>query len=251
MATRRLSESQKRQLVDRYRAGEKSSGLADAYGCSVNTVTRTLKTFLSAEDYESLKASRSRGSVRKPTKAQEKIISDIKSVNSLDGKNLAALELQEDPHSLLALDDAEDFEDNSHEEEPETTSEESTDSSIFQEIVPLIDQDVFDDHREVKCQPLVSGSLPGIVYMLVDKTVELEARPLSDFPELGSLSDIDMERKALYLFSNPRAAKRQCGRNQRVIKIPNTDVFNISKPYLIERGITRLIVEGSLIALDG
>ena len=94
------------------------------------------------------------------------------------------------------------------------------------------------------------GLLPVSLYMLVDKTVELDARPLRDFPELGVLQEEDKERKALSLFSNPRAARRQCGRNQRVIKIPDTEVFQLSTPHLLARGITRLVLEGALIALD-
>ena len=86
--------------------------------------------------------------------------------------------------------------------------------------------------------------------MLVDKTVELSARPLKEFPELGYLSDSDKDRQAICLFVSPRTARRECGRTQRVIKVPDTSVFNISAPYLIARGITRLVIEGSLIALD-
>ncbi|WP_414153592.1 helix-turn-helix domain-containing protein [Prochlorococcus sp. MIT 1341] len=249
MATRRLSESQKRQLVDSYRAGETSARLADAYGCSVNTVTRTLKTFLSEEDYASLKASRVRGATKKEIKAEASESKDDNFVVCKEVNTLETLELNTKASSQLALDDAEDF-DNSSEEDSSIQLEESFEGTIFQEVVPLMDQDIFDDHREIKCKPLVPGVLPESVYMLVEKTVELEARPLSDFPELGSLSELDKERKALYLFSNPRSAKRQCGRNQRVIKIPNTNVFNISTPFLLARGISRLIVEGSLIALD-
>ena len=86
--------------------------------------------------------------------------------------------------------------------------------------------------------------------MLVDKVVELDARPLRDFPELGALDSVDQDRQGLFLFSNPRAAKRQCGRSQRVIKVPDTSVFERTSPYLLKRGITRLVMEGTVVALD-
>ena len=86
--------------------------------------------------------------------------------------------------------------------------------------------------------------------MLVDKVVELDPRPLSDFPELGSLDPVDQERQAIGLFASPRTAKRQCGRNQRVIRVPDTTVFTRTSSYLLARGITRLVLEGALIALD-
>ena len=93
-------------------------------------------------------------------------------------------------------------------------------------------------------------SLPEIVYMLVDKKVELDVKSISDFPEWSFLPENELKRNALILFSNQRTAKRSCSKNQRVIKIPNTSVFEVSKYYLILKGITRLILEQSIIALD-
>ena len=86
--------------------------------------------------------------------------------------------------------------------------------------------------------------------MIVDKKVELDSQPISDFPEWSFLPENELKRNAILLFSNQRSAKRSCSRNQRVIKIPNTSIFKISKPYLISKGITRLILDDALIALD-
>ena len=46
MAPRRLSESEKQDLVGRYKAGESTVALAEVFGCSPNTVTRTVKALL-------------------------------------------------------------------------------------------------------------------------------------------------------------------------------------------------------------
>ena len=86
--------------------------------------------------------------------------------------------------------------------------------------------------------------------MLVDKVVELDAKPLSDFPELGPLDETEQRRQGICLYSSPRTAKRQCGRSQRVIKVPDTSVFERTSSYLLARGITRLVMEGTLIAID-
>ena len=86
--------------------------------------------------------------------------------------------------------------------------------------------------------------------MIVDKKVELELQAISDLPEWSFLPENELKRIAIVLFSNQRTAKRICSKNQRVIKIPNTKVFNLSKSYLISKGITRLIFEESIIALD-
>ena len=48
MAPRRLSDSEKQDLVGRYKAGESTSALAEAFGCSPNTVSRTVKALLPA-----------------------------------------------------------------------------------------------------------------------------------------------------------------------------------------------------------
>ena len=86
--------------------------------------------------------------------------------------------------------------------------------------------------------------------MLVDKAVELESKPLKEFAQWSFLPEKDQNRLALVLFSNQRSAKRSCSRNQRVIKVPDSSIFKITFPHLIAKGITRLILDESLIAID-
>jgi len=109
-----------------------------------------------------------------------------------------------------------------------------------------------DDHGSpAELRPLASAQLPASVYMLVDKTVELQARPLSEMVELGQLPPGEQERRALVVFTNPRQAKRLCGRTQRVIKLPDTRVIERTAPYLLNQGISRVVIEGTLYALPG
>ena len=86
--------------------------------------------------------------------------------------------------------------------------------------------------------------------MLVDKKIELEPLPISELPEWSFLPDNELERQAILLFPNQRTAKRNCSRNQKVIKIPNTSILKNFKSYLLAKGITRLIIEDSLISLE-
>ena len=268
MAASRLSDSQKSELVERYRAGDATASLAKAYGCSPNTVTRTVKTLLSETDYAAVKASRAqRGAISKTLSAVEEVPvkdpseSSSSTLNSLDEVKLEEgkvdeLALDDEAAGVLALDDADDFgddlEEDSSEDDPlEADMGDLPESEVFRELVPLVaDSVAFNNRPTVQCQPLLPGLLPSSVYMLVDKTVELDARPLKEFSELGLLADDDQDRRALCLFANPRSAKRQCGRSQRVIKVPDTSVFELTTSYLLARGITRLVLEGSLIALD-
>lgn len=97
--------------------------------------------------------------------------------------------------------------------------------------------------------PWSTAKIPDSGYLLVDKTVELQAQPLSEIPELGSLAPEEQQRQALVVYTNPRQAKRLCGRSQRVIKLPDTQVLARTAPYLLAQGISRIVIEGSLYAL--
>ena len=260
MPASRLTDSQKQDLVERYSAGEASSVLAEAFGCSVNTVSRTVRTLLPAEEYNALKAARAKG-VRpvaatavgdvEPAPAPEPAAAPAPAPEPESEAETAGSEASQ---QIPALDDADDC--NAAEsagagdQEAELSDADHDPANQFHEVAILTGITHADSHVPVPTQPLGPGVLPESVYMLVDKVVELDPRPLSDFPELGSLDPVDQERQAIGLFASPRTAKRQCGRNQRVIRVPDTTVFTRTSSYLLARGITRLVLEGSLIALD-
>ena len=247
MAPSRLTDSQKQELLERYRQGESSAALADAFACSANTVSRTVRSLLSGEEYSALKASRSRGastSVPQPQPQPEAAV-------EVSVEDQASLEGDDDASSGLALDDADDF----GADEPEALADEESGEGFpggeeFHEVAVLPVDLPQVNTQQVHCLPFAAGVLPDSVYMLVDKTVELDPRPLSDFPELGVADPEEQLLQALCLFTSPRTAKRQCGRSQRVIKVPDTQVFAITTRHLVARGITRLLVEGALYALD-
>ena len=235
MAPRRLSDSEKQDLVGRYKAGESTAALAEAFGCSPNTVSRTVKALLPADAYAALKASRQKGLAPSP-QAAVTVVEETKA-DSLNRDD-----------SSLALDDADDFGEDPEEELAE--DDENGSAETFTELVPLLGVGDLSDRSVNQAQPFSVDLLPDSAYMLVDKVVELDARPLKEFPELGLLDEAEQERQGLCLFASPRAAKRQCGRSQRVIKVPDTAVFQRTSSYLLARGITRLVLDGTLIALD-
>jgi len=247
MAPSRLTDSQKQELLERYRQGESSAALAGAFACSANTVSRTVRSLLSEEEYSALKASRSRGasaSVPQP-QPQPEAAAEVSVEDPVNPEG------DDDASSGLALDDADDF----GADEPEALAEEEFGQGFpggeeFHEVAVLPVDLPQVNTQQVHCLPFSAGVLPDSVYMLVDKTVELDPRPLSDFPELGVTDPEEQSLQTLCLFSSPRTAKRQCGRSQRVIKVPDTQVFAITTRHLVARGITRLLVEGSLYALD-
>jgi len=161
----------------------------------------------------------------------------------------AAAAEQQDGPAMLAIDDADDFGDDEADDDLALDGE--GDDSEEQVFVPVPLLAVVDDHTEIRPLPLTAADLPGSAWMLVDKTVELQARPLSEFTELGRLPAEEQDRQALMVFVNPRQAKRHCGRTQRVIKIPDPAVFTRTAPYLLAQGISRVVIEGALFALPG
>ena len=45
----------------------------------------------------------------------------------------------------------------------------------------------------------------------------------------------DLNRKTIEIFFDLKIAKRSCNKEQKVIKVPNTDVFRIAAPILISK----------------
>jgi len=326
MPAARLSDSQKAEVVERFRAGEGLQPLAEAYGCSPNTVSRAVKAALDPGEYDRLKE-RNRRSATPHKEPADPVVTELiashgeEPAGDGDGEGdgdgdadgngngdgngdgddsgraeAAALELdflagptdpivtpvapgfpaaaiahdppdrpirrlgqptpadapaaeREDGPAVLAIDDADDFGDD--ESDDDLALDADGDDSEGQIFVPVPLLEVVDDHTEIRPLPLTAADLRGSAWMLVDKTVELQAKPLSEFTELGRLPAEEQDRQALMVFVNPRQAKRHCGRTQRVIKIPDPAVFTLTAPYLLAQGISRVVIEGALFALPG
>jgi hypothetical protein len=269
MAASRLTDSQKSELVQRYRQGHSSAELAAAYGCSPNTVSRTVKAALDPAEYKRLKRQRGRG-VQTEASADPLPLSQplqdhqhpepepdlqpeptrVEPATAVDTSpaeirsHEASPDVASEESSILAIDDADDFAG----DDADSDDDGEGDDDIFTPIAVL---PLAINHEPVAVQSLAAAELPDSLYMLVDKTVELQARPLREFTELGQLPPDEEELQALQLFANPRQAKRHCGRTQRVIKMPDPAVLVRRASYLQVKGITRLVVEGNLYALPG
>ena len=272
MISRRLTKAQKTEILEAYRSGDNTNAIAEKYGCTTNTINRTVKTLLSDSEYTNLKNKRSKTSNKK----RELINNDIlnEKVKSLEQSNsLISLkekgkeeekfeETNEDLHrpeldsmAFLSVDNKDDFvgkinsDSKNHNHHGIDNNHQNSDNE-FEEIVPLISNFDFElEKQKQDFQILNYEILPECAYMIVDKKVELDLQPISDLPEWSFLPENELKRNAILLFSNQRSAKRSCSRNQRVIKIPNTSILKTYKTYLLDKGITRLILEDSLIAL--
>jgi len=122
-------------------------------------------------------------------------------------------------------------------------------SEEFIEISPLNFDLENVPRKELSSIPIKEIEFPKTVYMIVHKNIELEIKLLKDYPEWEFLPNEDLQRKTIEIYCDLKLAKRSCSKEQKVIKVPNTDVFRIVSPILISRGISRIVSEEKLIAL--
>ena len=124
-----------------------------------------------------------------------------------------------------------------------------TSNSTFVEIAPLNFEIDNIPQKDLSSIPISKAELPKVVYMVVDKKIELEIKYLKEYPDWQCLSQEELNRKTIEIFIDLKVAKRFCNANQKVIKVPNTDVFRIAAPFLLKKGISRIVSVDKLISL--
>ncbi len=224
--TKRLTAKQKEEIVKSFKSGQTIDSLSERYNCTNITIIRNLKKSLGDSKYkESLNISRCLE--KKSSKNQNNDLLKVKFENE---------NLNKDSFNSKVLN-----------ENINSSNFAPTDS--FLEIEP-IDYKVDDSSRkELSSIPISEVDFPKVVYMIVDKKIELEIRQLKDFPEWEFLPHEDLNRKTIEIFFDLNLAKRSCNKEQKVLKVPNTDVFRIAAPILIANGISRIVCAESLISL--
>jgi hypothetical protein len=121
--------------------------------------------------------------------------------------------------------------------------------SDFYELEPVDIKIDEDKQKDLSSVPLENINFPQVVYMIVDKNTELETKLLRDFPSWQFLPEEDLNRKTIEIYFDIKVAKRNCNKDKKVIKVPNTNVFKIAAPLLLSRGISRIVSEEQLIII--
>ena len=119
----------------------------------------------------------------------------------------------------------------------------------FVELTPLDYEIENIPRKEISSVPIKDIDFPNVVYMIVNKNIELEIKLLKDYPDWEFLPNEDLKRKTIEIHFDMKSAKKVCGKDQKVIKVPNTGVFEIVAPILLSRGISRIVSTEKLIAL--
>ena len=224
---KRLTEKQKEEIIKLFTSGENIENLSKKFNCTQLTISRNLKKNIDEEKYQEL--------ILKSKKS-------IKSLNNKKQKSNSQSTIQQKNKNQTTNRNDEIFLDNDF-------GKENLSLDSFIEIAPLdyvIDNS---NRKELSSVPISDVDLPNIVYMIVDKKIELEIKLLKDFPEWDFLPLNDLNRKTIEIFFDLNLAKRSCNKEQKVLKVPNTDVFRIAAPVLIEKGISRIVCAENLIAL--
>jgi len=226
--TKRLSETQKKELVRNFKSGKSIDVLSKEFDCTKSTISRNLKKNLGDIKYKEL--------IQKNKSSKEKNIGKKKYNNSLLDKKTDDEVFQKD---LIDLKNS----------EKNRKGLDFVPLESFIEIAP-IDYEMDNSSRpELSSVPISEIDFPKVVYMIVDKKIELETKPLKDYAEWQFLSLNELNRKTIQIFDDLKNAKRFCSKEQKVIKVPNTDVFKIVAPILVSRGISRIVSGDKLIAL--
>ena len=226
--TKRLTEKQKDEIVESFKSGMDIDTLAQKNSCTSSTIIRNLKKNLGELKYKEF--------INK-----SKSLKEISKTNRNQNKNLLKINLNKEE---VKKGFKEDKVLNNN-----ITSSNFAPIDSFLEIAP-IDYEIDNSSRkELSSVPLSEVDFPKVVYMIVDKKIELEIKLLKDFPEWQFLPQDDLSRKTIEIFFDLNLAKRSCNKEQKVLKVPNTDVFRIASPVLIAKGISRIVCAENLIAL--
>ena len=225
---KRLTEKQKEEIVMSFKSGMDIDVLSQKYSCTNSTIIRNLKKNLGESKYKDF--------INKSKSLKEKPETNKNKTNDLEEKIFDNEDFKNDYKDHKVLNE-------------NITSSTFAPIDSFFEIAP-IDYDIDKSSRkELSSIPISDLDLPKIVYMIVDKKIELEIKLLKDFPAWEFLPDDDLKRKTIEIFFDLNLAKKSCNKDQKVLKVPNTNVFRIAAPVLLAKGISRIVCPENLIAL--
>ena len=221
---KRLSEKEKKEIINRFLSGEAIDKLSDFFECTNSTITRNLKKAIGEIKYKEL-IIKGKSSDQFSENSQTFTVSEKKQNKKDD-----------------STDKKDDLNNNKIEEV-------FFETSPFMEITPLNYEIENLPQKDLSSIPITEVNFPKTVFMVVGKNIELEIKYLKDYPDWQFLSQEELNRKTIEIFNDLKVAKRFCNKEQKVIKVPNTNVFKIVAPILLSKGITRIVNSEKLIAI--
>ncbi len=226
---KRLTEIQKKIIINDFVNGVTVDQLAMNFSCTKVTIVRTLKKNLSLSKYDSILKRKETSQIN----LSERIVTSDELVANKEEND----DLRNEERNLV------------ENRSEEVDNYESYSETTFMEIAPLDYEINNETQKDLSSVSISEIDFPKIVYMIVDSKIELEIKSLGDYPNWQFLSQDELKRKTIEIYFDLKIAKKFCRREQKVIKVPNTDVFRVVSPILISRGISRIVCPDKLIAL--
>ncbi len=224
---KRLTDKQKEEITQSFIKGKTVDDLSKIFNCTNLTICRNLKKKLGEQKYKEIVNKNNKK--KEYSKIEEIILKDNKEINSNEEISLESSSYEGNFTNL--------------------TNQDEIISDSFFEIPPLDCEIDITEQKDLSSIPLSRVNFPDVVYMIVDKKIELEIKFLRDYPNWEFLSDDELNRKTIQIYFDKKNAKIACNKEQKVIKVPNTNVFRIVAPLLQSRGITRIVSDDQLISL--
>ena len=226
---KRLSDIQKKEIIKLFSDGKTIEDLAISFNCTKLTISRNLKKEIGDKKF-------------KEFNNKSKLLNINNESNESNGVKTSLIV---DDLGKKIINERFDQEQNVG----EAHNQEFKSMSQFMELTPIdyeIDNAI---QKDLSSVPISEIDFPKIVYMIVDKKIELQVKYLREFPDWEFLSKEELKRKTIQIYTELKNAKRFCTKDQKVIKVPNPKVFQLVAPLLLSRGVSRIISEDKLIAL--
>ena len=219
---KRLTDKQKEEIIKLFASGVKVDDLSLQFNCTKFTITRNIKKKIGEEQYNLLLIRNKSNKLNNNKSSDHKI--EKQDQNKISKYTKKAKKTDYPPEDLTQM-------------------------SEFIEITPLNFDVDNSTQKDLTSVSITDVNLPNTVYIIVDKKVELEIKYLKDYPKWNFLSQDELKRKTIEIFYDLKTAKSFCQKEQKVIKVPNTNIFKLVAPILSSRGISRIISDENLIAL--
>ena len=223
---KKLSDNQKEEIINRFKEGTTIDQLSIDFGFTKLTISRNLKKSLGNDLFNNLL--KNIEEISKSNIGQEK------------NKNISKKNVDKIKHN--------NFEKDNHRESSKIDVNGLLNSS-FMEIVPLDYEFDNEPRKELSSISIDEITFPKVVFMVVDRKIELETKLLRDYPDWHFLPEKDLDLKTIRIYSDIKDAKIDCKKDHKVIKVPNTNVFKIASRIMLSRGISRIICDNELISL--
>ena len=212
---KKVSEIQKKEMIEIFINGGTIEELSEKFSCTKPTITRYLKKGIDDKLFKSLFQKNNRNRTELDFEKNENLDDNVDKKNSEEQLNKSDL----------------------------------IEDSSFIELAPLSFEIDNERQKDLSSISISEINFPKIVYIIVDNKIELKTKLLRDYPDWEFLSQKELNRTTIELFFNIQVAKRFCTKEQKVIKVPNPNVFKIVAPILLARGISRIVCPDNLIAL--